>query len=284
MTQPDPASDGGAPAIEWTAADRFVMDGVSYRTFGEPEGSMGLADVMRLGTLRSTGDEMVLAKTRGNIDRCLEVYGGLRPANVLELGIYQGGSVAFLLSLCRPDKLVALDLDPEPRVALEQHLVARGATGSVKLHYGLDQADRQRIPEVVEEEFDGPLDLVIDDASHFLDETRTSFEMLFPRVRPGGWYVIEDWAWAHTTEAGFLPDKPPLTELVLELIVASATADQAITEVIVDRELTVVRRGPQPLDPAHFDLRSLLDDRGRGLLTELAAGASSAAHRPSGDR
>ena len=39
---------------------------------------------------------------------------------------------------------------------------------------------------------------MIDDASHKLDLTRRSFEMLFPLLREGGVYVIEDWAAQHT--------------------------------------------------------------------------------------
>jgi len=44
------------------------------------------------------------------------------------------------------------------------------------------------------------VDLVIDDASHFLFETRESFRFLFPRLRPGGIYIIADWGWAHWPE------------------------------------------------------------------------------------
>ena len=44
-------------------------------------------------------------------------------------------------------------------------------------------------------EFDGRLDLVIDDASHELHATKASFETLFPLLRSGGWYIIEDWIW-----------------------------------------------------------------------------------------
>jgi predicted O-methyltransferase YrrM len=256
-----------ATPLDWLDIDRFVLDGVTYRTFGEPDGRLDAATIFRMSTLKSSSEEMVLAKTRRNIDRCLEIYGGLRPLNVLELGIYEGGSVAFLTGLCRPSRLVALDLEPEPRPALERLLAERGLSSTVTLRYGVDQADRERIPELVELEFDGPLDLVIDDASHLLAETRISFNMLFPRVRPGGWYVIEDWAWAHTTAPGFLPDQRPMSELVFELVVAAATADDVVAEVKVDRELTAVRRGTRPLDPATFEIGALIDDRGRSLLS-----------------
>jgi hypothetical protein len=35
-------------------------------------------------------------------------------------------------------------------------------------------------------------DIIIDDASHVCDLTLKSFEILFPILNPGGWYVIED--------------------------------------------------------------------------------------------
>jgi hypothetical protein len=149
---------------------------------------------------------------------------------------------------------------------LEEYLKKSGLTESVKVFYGVDQSDRRRVPALVEQEFKGPLDLIIDDASHLLAETRASFNMLFPRLVPGGLYVIEDWSWAHTAASGFLEGTPPLTELVFELTVASATANDAITELIVDRELTIVRRGPQMLDPQNFDISDLLDDRARAML------------------
>jgi hypothetical protein len=33
----------------------------------------------------------------------------------------------------------------------------------------------------------------VDDASHQGEHTRSSFDLLWPLVQPGGYYVIEDW-------------------------------------------------------------------------------------------
>ncbi|GHF28284.1 class I SAM-dependent methyltransferase [Streptomyces morookaense] len=38
----------------------------------------------------------------------------------------------------------------------------------------------------------GPFDIIIDDGSHINEHVRTSFTALFPHLRPGGFYVIED--------------------------------------------------------------------------------------------
>jgi hypothetical protein len=78
------------------------------------------------------------------------------------------------------------------------------------------QSDPARLAEVAEQI--GPLDIVIDDGSHLSGDVVTAFTALFPRLRPGGLYVIEDlqtsywpgWNGGHTalddpaTSLGFL--------------------------------------------------------------------------------
>ncbi|MFB8276856.1 class I SAM-dependent methyltransferase [Nocardia colli] len=48
----------------------------------------------------------------------------------------------------------------------------------------------------------GPFDIVIDDGSHENAHVRTSFDALFPHVRPGGLYVIEDMQTAYIPRMG----------------------------------------------------------------------------------
>jgi hypothetical protein len=53
-----------------------------------------------------------------------------------------------------------------------------------------DQSDKELLAELAGSY--GPFDLVIDDGSHLGVHQHASFAALFPSVRPGGWYVIED--------------------------------------------------------------------------------------------
>jgi len=46
------------------------------------------------------------------------------------------------------------------------------------------------------------IDVVIDDCSHLAEPTRLAFDTLFPHVRPGGFYVVEDWG------TGYWPSWP----------------------------------------------------------------------------
>jgi hypothetical protein len=48
----------------------------------------------------------------------------------------------------------------------------------------------------------GPFDIVIDDGSHINEHVLFSFDVLFPYVRPGGWYAIEDTQTAYWPQYG----------------------------------------------------------------------------------
>ena len=54
----------------------------------------------------------------------------------------------------------------------------------------VDQADRDAMLALAKEE--GPFDVVIDDGAHLSDAQQTSFFALFPALKPGGLYFIED--------------------------------------------------------------------------------------------
>ena len=171
----------------------------------------------------------------------------------MELGTYDGGSTAFWYELFRPQKQVALDIqDQTDAPYFRRYVEARGLGGRIKTYWNTDQADKARLRTIVETEFDGSLDLVIDDASHLYGQTRASFEALFPLFAPGGLYIIEDWAWDHWSEFSS-PGHPwageePLTRLIVELIEATGTSTQLISSVVVYQGFVVVERGPQQLD------------------------------------
>ena len=136
------------------------------------------------------------------IERYEELMSRLRPKRIIELGIYQGGSAALFALLARPDRLVALDIQTTLYAALEHFIDGRDLRDRLHTYYGFDQSGGDGLRRLVADEFgDQPIDLVVDDASHLLGPTRASFNALFPHVRPGGVYVIEDWSWLHDIDA-----------------------------------------------------------------------------------
>ncbi|MDQ1511710.1 MAG: hypothetical protein QOG50_3554, partial [Actinomycetota bacterium] len=116
--------------------------------------------------------------------------------------------------------------------------------------------------------------LVIDDASHLIDETRASFNALFPRVRPGGTYVIEDWSWPHRSYVVPNPSYravTPISAFALELALVAACDDSVIADVTLQRGLAIVHRGPAELDSTHFETTSYLDQVGTEMVDALAS-------------
>jgi hypothetical protein len=110
----------------------------------------------------------------------------------------------------------------------------------------------------------------VDDCSHLYEPTRASFNELFPRLRPGGVYLMEDWRWAHEAVDlegdGFWPDETPLTRLVFEIVLAVPSVPGLIADVSIDADLVQIRRGEATADPRGFDITQCCKPRGRQLL------------------
>lgn len=205
----------------------------------------------------SEDDGFVIAKTRRYIHKYIETFAHEENIqNIFELGIFRGGSTVFLSEFFNPKKLVAIDFKKKPAPALATYIAQAGKALSVRPYYAVDQADTKRLDEIIGSEFrDEPLDLVIDDASHLLEQTRASFNCLFPKLRAGGLYIIEDWAWAHTKWVtdmiradNPLTGKASLESLIFEIQLAGVSLPGLIDEVTVNDAFIVVRKGAEAAD------------------------------------
>lgn len=245
---------GTRPTVSWIAEDEFEIDGIEYAC-------RPVSDVFQ-----STSERFCLRKAPGEVERYARFLGERPTDAIFELGIYDGGSTALIAQLAQPRKLVAVDISKPRSVGLSKWIANRGLEDSVRPLWGVDQSDRPRLAEIVAQEFGGtPLDLVIDDASHLLGPTRDSFEVLFPLLRPGGVFVIEDWAWAHAHQ-GTWPDVPALTTFIWELVVAAGHSPEVFEELTIDGGWCAVRRGRAPVEAAGFSVAEWFGERGRSLL------------------
>ncbi len=221
----------------------------------------------------STPENFCVVKPPELIERYVELVDALQPRRIVELGICRGGSTALLAALARPDAMLAVELAEERIAALDTFLVREGLSDFVVAAFGIDQSDGPRLEQLVDETVGpAPLDLVVDDASHDVELTRLSFNVLFPRLRPGGLFVIEDWAWAHAGYEATRPGAIPLTQLVFETVLTVPYKPGLIDDVVINREWAVVRRGERPLEPGPFDISGTYGERGRSLFSEFARG------------
>jgi hypothetical protein len=206
--------------LEWRktfGGERLIVGDVEFmlRPFGNVETA-------------STPKLFVLRKTRMMAERLAHAVAVTKARRIVDIGIDQGGSTAYLAQVAEPEAILAIEYDTTPRDNLAAYVEAHGLRDVVQVHLGVDQADRDAVGRIV----DGPVDLVIDDGSHELDRTRVTFETLWPRVRSGGIYVIEDWNWAERDIVG-VPG-PPLSALVHELVSARAEGSHDIEQLSID--------------------------------------------------
>jgi predicted O-methyltransferase YrrM len=253
--------------LMWSNDHLFALDGTSFQIDGF--------------AATSHPDRFTLAKVPWMIEQYLDLLPEFAGGRLVELGIALGGSVAFFAHLAEPKQLLAVDIEPEPIAALAEFIESHGYADTVHVAFGVDQGDRPKLEALVSQYFgDDPLDLVIDDASHVLAPSRTSFEVLFPRLRPGGLFVIEDWSHGHHWERAlrdeYSPEvlavdgtkMPDLSRLLLELTLAVGYAPDVVSDVRIRHGFAVVRRGETALDPATFDLSQCHGDLARLLLKE----------------
>jgi predicted O-methyltransferase YrrM len=265
--------------LKWTGDDAFTVGDIAFRT----------QDLWGPLAYPPRQDEFVVFKPNHLAQRYADLIEEIRPENVFELGIFNGGSTVLLSTLTEAKKLVAVDISPQatPAFARWAELHAERVT----VGFGVDQADQPTLRKLVADEFgDELLDLVVDDASHLLGPSRASFDVLFPRLRPGGLYVIEDWTIRHEMEKALLnPEErafwdsvpaaksehlnalitePPLSLLLFEASLSVAFSG-VIDDVTIRREWAVVRRGEDPVDPDTFRIDDYVTPEARGFLNGL---------------
>ena len=191
-------------------------------------------------------------KPRQLLDCYRDVLHGRDIHSIAEIGYLHGGMVLFLADMIPAAKVVGMDRAQVPAAALgiaSKH----NLTDRARYHGGIWQDDSKVVRDVLEQEFGTePLDLIVDDASHFYRESKSTFESCFGYLRPGGRYIIEDWGWAHwsgqkwQTEENYLSGTTPLSTLVFELTMLLASRPTILSRLeIMNGACVVATRGDE---------------------------------------
>ena len=189
----------------------------------------------------------------------------LRPERVLELGIWDGGSAAFWTETLDLKAYAAIDVQTRGDSAYFRQWSDVRGRGRVSTHWGIDQTDGVALDGIIDDNDLEPLDLILDDCSHLYEPTLESFQLTFGRLRLGGYYVIEDWAWALQEEFR-RRDHPwalnrslhPVVHRILDL---HGARPDLIASVKVYPEFVAIERGSASID--RFDLATLTPRRKR---------------------
>jgi SAM-dependent methyltransferase len=108
---------------------------------------------------------------------------GAEISSLLEIGVANGESLRMWAELLPEARIVGVDVAPD----CAQHETERIAVIIA------DATVAPRMQLVARAH--GPFDVIVDDGSHHPPDAVASFAALFPYLRPGGAYFIEDLSW-----------------------------------------------------------------------------------------
>ena len=239
-------------SLEWLSDHLLKIDGVEfYLTVGLDE----------LHSHESQPNHFLLGKTRAMVEDVLALRKQERIDRILDIGVFKGGSAALYNKVFQPAKLIAIEYLATPVDALTRFITDNGLEDRLIPYYGTDQSDVAAMGAILAREFPNrDIDLVVDDASHFYFESRATVNLVLPYLRPGGLYILEDWAWAHwpgdTWQKGrAIPlAKPALSNLVFELTMLCASRRDIVESISITSNTAVFRRGDASLEVGRFNI------------------------------
>ena len=232
-------------AITWTNDREFCLNGHAF-SFVQYDAEERVAE--------SADNRFDVYKNREILDDYELALGNFGSCDsIVEVGMFHGGSAVLLAEALRPRKLVGFDIESKSTSPVFDRYVAENEP--IEVHWGADQGDRSTVLGALDDAGLATVDLVIDDASHLYEKTVETFNMLFPRVRPGGLYLIEDWSWPFSeqwAESAWLRCHRSLSDILLDVAGLKAARPDAVGRITVYRAFIAVERGPAQLD--HLDL------------------------------
>lgn len=155
---------------------------------------------------------------------------------IFEIGVWTGASILMWRDWFAKAKIVGIDLYlqdagrclGDPRIAVEQ----------------INATDIEKVSDFSRRH--GPFDVVVDDGSHIPDEQISTFMTIWPYVKPGGFYAIEDIGLGYYPS--YHPDNPHLTrDYAFKEATRMTDGDpkkKGIDFVFFSGELIVLRKSP----------------------------------------
>jgi hypothetical protein len=104
------------------------------------------------------------------------------PLRLLEIGVWKGASLRMWESYLPNAQIIGLEIRPD---------IVQDCGKRARVLIG-DAGDERFLKDAVGHFAGGQIDIVIDDASHLLDQQVRTLEMLFPFLAEGGLYFVED--------------------------------------------------------------------------------------------
>ena len=163
-----------------------------------------------------------------------------QPIRLLEIGLNVGASVKLWLQYFSQAKIFGVDIaDFKFAPEIEKFIMDNGLLPRFNFTRG-DAGGPVFLKSFVEANLE-PVDIIIDDGSHFSGPIIEAFNHLWPQVKPGGYYVIEDLGEVLNPESHTLghPDQVEFCQALLGFVMLG---HPNIDEAFVSKELVMLRK------------------------------------------
>jgi len=220
--------------LKWDTDNEFTLDQIDFVI--DPSNSISLEN--------APINKFVINKNKKRIEKYLKIARSRNEIQgLLELGSYRGGSLVFFDKLFKPNLIAGLDISKTSYDNLNNYILNVGS--KMKVFPGIAQTDFKKMSPIIHKFFSEKIDVVIDDASHWYEPSKLSFKYLFPKLMPGGLYIIETWNWsfkpAHQSETHTWFKKPSLSNLIFDVIQELAT-NPSIENISVYDDLFIITK------------------------------------------
>lgn len=121
--------------------------------------------------------------------------------HVLEIGVYNGGSLQYLSTKFPDAKIYGIDIENKTHYDTDKITT-----------YIVNQEDRDSLNKFLEET-DVEFDVIIDDGGHTMKQQQVSFGVLFKRLKKGGLYILEDLHTSRLEQLGTIHKDDLITSL-----------------------------------------------------------------------
>jgi hypothetical protein len=101
--------------------------------------------------------------------------------NILEIGVYFGGSLQYLRDKFKSAKIYGMDI--EDKKIYDSDRIET---------FVCNQEDRVQLSEFLNKTNNVEFDIIIDDGGHTMRQQQISFGVLFQKLKKGGMYILED--------------------------------------------------------------------------------------------
>lgn len=142
--------------------------------------------------------------------------------NVLEIGIYFGGSLQYLSDKFPDAKIYGIDIEDKTQYNTDNITT-----------YIVNQEDRNSLNKFLEET-NVEFDIIIDDGGHTMKQQQVSFGALFKRLKNGGIYILEDLHTSRLEQLGTIAPDDIIT--TLDMLYTIQYTKNVISNHILDEE------------------------------------------------